>query len=71
MVDLGYVDKLTDSCKEISFYIFYGTEPEPSTTSIYKGVEFFKKNNHYDSIIALGGGSVMDSAKIISILCKK
>jgi alcohol dehydrogenase class IV len=70
MVDLGYVAKLTDSCKEISFEIFSGTEPEPSTTSIYKGVKFFKKNNHYDSIIALGGGSVMDSAKIISILCK-
>ena len=47
MVDLGYVAKLTDSCKEISFEIFSETELEPSTTSIYKGVKFFKKNNHY------------------------
>jgi alcohol dehydrogenase class IV len=70
MVELGYVSKLSDSCKDIEFDIFSGTEPEPSTSSIYDGVEFFKKKNNYDSIIALGGGSVMDSAKIISILCK-
>lgn len=70
MIELGYVAKLTDSCKEIKFDIFSGTEPEPSTQSIYDGVEFFKINNNYDSIIALGGGSVIDSAKIIAILCK-
>ncbi len=70
IVELGYVAKVTDSYKDIQFDIFSETEPEPSTTSIYKGVEFFKAGNDYDSIIALGGGSVMDSAKIISILCK-
>ena len=70
MVELGYVSKLTDSYTDIEFDVFSETEPEPSTDSIYKGVDFFKVKNNYDSIIALGGGSVMDSAKIISILCK-
>ncbi|MEJ2064463.1 MAG: iron-containing alcohol dehydrogenase [Reinekea sp.] len=45
------------------------TVPEPTVGSIQAGVEKVR-NGDYDSIIALGGGSPIDSAKAISILGK-
>lgn len=71
MVQLGYVQKIQDvlSSVEIKADIFDDTEPEPTAKSIEAGVERVLANS-YDSIIALGGGSPIDSAKAISILGK-
>jgi alcohol dehydrogenase class IV len=41
--------------------------PEPNDTSILAAVEMVKKNQ-YDCLIALGGGSAIDSAKAIALL---
>ncbi|EPJ47266.1 MAG: alcohol dehydrogenase [Osedax symbiont Rs1] len=71
MVQLGYADAiqqlLTDN--SIPSDIFDDTVPEPTVSSIQAGVEKVKHGN-YDSIIALGGGSPIDSAKAIAILGK-
>lgn len=71
MVKLGYTNKIVDVLKQdsLSFDMFADTVPEPTVASIQAGVEMAKTGN-YDCIIALGGGSPIDSAKAISILAK-
>ncbi len=71
MVDLGYVAKIKDylAGNELIADVFADTVPEPTVASIQAGVEKVKEGD-YDSIIALGGGSPIDSAKAIGILGK-
>jgi alcohol dehydrogenase class IV len=71
MVKLGYVSKIIENLKIASIVaeVFEDTIPEPTVKSIQAGVKRVKEGN-YDSIIALGGGSPIDSAKAISILGK-
>lgn len=66
MAQLGYVDKILYHLRKRMSYvhaeIFAEVEPDPSFTTIKKGVQamnIFKP----DVIIALGGGSAMDAAK--------
>ena len=71
MVELGYAGKI-QTCladKSVIADVFDDTVPEPTVSSIQAGVETVR-NGNYDSIIALGGGSPIDSAKAIGILGK-
>ncbi len=66
MVKLGYVDKILYYLRKRTTYchseIFADVEPDPSVSTIMRGVE--QMNNFKpDVIIALGGGSAMDAAK--------
>jgi alcohol dehydrogenase class IV len=67
MVQLGYVNRLQEYLLQSDVY--HDTLPEPSEASILAGVEKVRSGN-FDSIIALGGGSAIDSAKAIAILGK-
>jgi len=67
MVQLGYVNRLQDCLADSEIYD--DTLPEPTEASILAGVEKVKSGD-FDSIIALGGGSSIDSAKAIAILGK-
>ncbi len=71
MVQLGYIKQIQDILQTngISADVHDDTIPEPTESSILSGVEKVR-NGGYDSIIALGGGSPIDSAKAISILSK-
>lgn len=71
MVQLGYVAAVQESLKAagIDSDVFQDTVPEPTVSSIQAGVDQVR-NGNYDSIIAVGGGSPIDSAKAISILGK-
>lgn len=71
MVQLGYAKKVQDvlADQDMQADIFDDTVPEPTVGSIQAGVKRVQESN-YDSIIALGGGSPIDSAKAISILGK-
>ena len=66
MVDLGFVDKITDQFKlrrePVQYQLFCDVEPDPSIQTVKKGVELMR-NFAPDTIIALGGGSAMDAAK--------
>ncbi|WP_085695995.1 iron-containing alcohol dehydrogenase [Pseudomonas sp. B26(2017)] len=71
MVQLGYAQNIQDvlAAKDITADVFADTVPEPTVASIQAGLEHTRSGS-YDSIIALGGGSPIDSAKAISILAK-
>ena len=66
MVKLGYVDKILYHLRKRKEYvhseIFSDVEPDPSFTTIKRGVEAMKAFQP-DVIIALGGGSAIDAAK--------
>ena len=66
MVKLGYVDKILYHLRKRMAYvhaeIFSEVEPDPSFTTIRKGVAAMTMFQP-DVIIALGGGSAMDAAK--------
>lgn len=51
----------------IPLQVFDDTEQEPSSASIERGVDAFR-SQRFDALIALGGGSVIDSAKAIGVL---
>ncbi len=45
---------------------YSGFDMNPQLKDLEKGIEIFKKG-HFDCIIAIGGGSVIDMAKLISV----
>ncbi|HCP96663.1 iron-containing alcohol dehydrogenase [Pseudoalteromonas sp. K222D] len=71
MVKLGYAQTIQTVLQQhdIACDVFDNTVPEPTVASIQAGV-IKAKNGDYDCIIALGGGSPIDSAKAIAILAK-
>lgn len=71
MVELGYAGRIRNVLADhgLDADIFSDTVPEPTVASIQAGVATAREGG-YDSIIALGGGSPIDSAKAIGILAK-
>ena len=69
MVQLGYIKQIQNLLTEagLEAQVFDGTEPEPTAASIEAGVQCVLDNN-YDMIIALGGGSPIDSADRKSVV---
>lgn len=69
MVELAYVDKVKQQFSSGFEHIevFDETIPEPTEASIKAAVELVKQGQ-FDCLIAIGGGSPIDSAKAISVL---
>ena len=69
LAELGYVDKITKVLDEngIDFRVFSEVAPDPTLAIARKGAEAMRSYNP-DVIIALGGGSPMDAAKIMWVL---
>ncbi len=67
----GLLDRVKDSIPKagLSFAELGGVVPNPLLSKVYEGIKLAKKEN-VDAIIAVGGGSVIDSAKAIGMgLC--
>ncbi|KAL7721126.1 alcohol dehydrogenase [Entamoeba marina] len=68
MYKLGYVERVMDVLKRrrnnVEVEIFVDVESEPTIKTIKEGL-IVMDSFHPDNIIALGGGSVMDTAKIM------
>jgi len=66
MVQFGYADlvrqELLKRDNDVRIEIFSDVEPNPSTNTVYRGLEMIK-DFQPETIIALGGGSAMDAAK--------
>ena len=71
MTRLGFVDKILDVLsrrpEKVSLQIIDTVEPEPSVTTVKKGAAEMRAFRP-DTIIALGGGSPMDAAKVMWLL---
>ena len=64
----GLYDSVTASLKEsgLSFVELGGVKPNPRLSLVHEGIELCKKEN-IDLILAVGGGSVIDSAKAVAM----
>ena len=69
LIRFGVTAKVTSLLDEASFpyEIYSEIKPNPTIQNVLDGVEAFKKSGA-DSIIAIGGGSSMDTAKAIGII---
>lgn len=69
LYNLGFVDKITDVLDEIQmdYKVFFDVEPDPTLATAKKGAEEMRSFEP-DTIIALGGGSPMDAAKIMWVM---
>ena len=71
MYNLGYVAKIEDAIKRrrntVDVEVFFDVEPDPSIETVNNGVELMRKFQP-DTIIALGGGSAMDAAKVMWLM---
>lgn len=63
----GLLDKIIKNLKEesIDFLELGGVEPNPKLSLVKEGIKLVKENE-INFILAIGGGSVLDSAKLIS-----
>jgi alcohol dehydrogenase YqhD (iron-dependent ADH family) len=63
----GLLDRVKKSLEKegLSFLELGGVKPNPRSGLVYEGIELCKKNN-VDFILAIGGGSAIDSAKAIA-----
>ena len=69
LIKFGVTSKVTDLLDEanIAYTVYSGIKPNPTIENVVEGVESFKACGA-DSIIAIGGGSSMDTAKAIGII---
>ncbi len=66
----GLLDRVKKSlnAENIPFVELGGVHPNPLSTLVYEGIDLCKKEN-VDFILAVGGGSVIDSSKAIAMGC--
>ncbi len=69
LVSCGLAEKLRDQILQagIPCEVFSGTVPDPTTDAVDQGLTAFLKGSH-DSLVSLGGGSPIDTAKAIGLL---
>ncbi|MDD6989877.1 lactaldehyde reductase [Ruminococcus sp.] len=69
LVKFGVTQKVTDILDEagIEYKLYSDIKPNPTIENVQSGVEFYKEYGA-DGIIAIGGGSSMDTAKAIGII---
>lgn len=62
----GLYDRVMKQLSNKNVFELPGVEPNPRLTTVHKGIQMCREN-HVDFILAVGGGSVVDCAKAISI----
>lgn len=68
MVELGFLNRIIEQLdlrrNKVVYQIFSDVEPDPDVSTVMKGTELMRTFQP-DTIIALGGGSPMDAAKVM------
>ena len=69
LVEIGLVDKLVKhlEAQGLSVDIFDGVLPDPTLKLIQEGTQFVREHSS-QALVAMGGGSSIDSAKVIACL---
>lgn len=65
----GVYEQVKEALKEHTVLEFSGIEPNPTYETCMKAVEIVKKEN-IDFLLAVGGGSVLDGTKFITVTSK-
>ena len=68
VVRSGLLDRIKSSLDEsgITYVLLGGVQPNPRSLLVYEGIDLCKKEG-VDFVLAVGGGSVIDSAKAIAL----
>jgi alcohol dehydrogenase class IV len=71
MMKIGLAERLQTQLREAGLpcAIFSDTLPDPTSAIVERGVDLFLAGDH-DSLVSLGGGSPIDTAKAIGMLAK-
>lgn len=69
IIRAGIIEKIIDilNSSDIKYSIFSGVHPNPTDIDVMEGIKIYHENS-CDGLIAVGGGSPIDSAKAIRIL---
>ena len=69
LIQFGVAKMVSDVLEEagIPYEIYSEVKPNPTVTNVQMGVEAFKKSGA-DCLVAIGGGSAIDTAKGIGII---
>ena len=67
LIEFGVVAKVTDTLGDFPYEIFAGFKANPTVTNVKEGVLAYMASGA-DFIIAVGGGSAIDTAKAIGII---
>lgn len=67
VVRSGLLARVEDSLRKagIPYCMLSGVQPNPIDTKVYEGIDLCRKEN-VDMMLAVGGGSVIDTAKAIA-----
>lgn len=67
LMQLGLLDELLEtlSSAQISYFIYDKTEANPTITNVEEAFTMFQQN-HCGTVLAFGGGSPIDCAKVVS-----
>ena len=70
IVRSGLLLRIQQSLQEssLSYCMLSGIQPNPTDAKVYEGIELCRKEKA-DMILAVGGGSVIDTAKAIAAEC--
>ena len=65
---LGLLDRLIEGLKDnnINFVLYNKIQPNPTIDNVEDGLKIYK-DNHLTAIVCLGGGSVIDTSKMIGV----
>ena len=66
LLELGVLDKIKErlEARGVEFVVFDGVKPDPTFDQIEAGLKMLTRN-HCHSVLAVGGGSSIDCAKVI------
>ena len=69
MVECGYCRRLEEQLEAggFDYGVFADCVPDPTTDSVYAALQVLREGRH-DCVVALGGGSSMDTAKAAAVL---
>ena len=70
VADAGITQRVADVLTggDISVDTFTGARVEPSDASLQEATDWARKNGPWDAIVAVGGGSSIDTAKAIALM---